>query len=98
MAASFRALVYAACAKEGELMASQAKPTEEMIGQLLHGGRELQPPKNAKQERRLKDFASLRSGLTSISFPGNSNDPSDNPNCDGWDEYVHRHREYEVEY
>ena len=37
-------------------MSSQAKPTEQAISQLLHGDKELQPPKNAKQETRLKDF------------------------------------------
>src|SRR6202166_417170 len=37
-------------------MPSQAKPSEEAISQLLHGDKELQPPKNAKNETRLKDF------------------------------------------
>src|SRR6202795_1135566 len=37
-------------------MPLQAKPTEGAISQLLHGDKELHPPKNAKQETRLKDF------------------------------------------
>jgi len=37
-------------------MSSPTKPTEEAISQLLHAGRELHPPANAKNEARLKDF------------------------------------------
>src|SRR5258705_13938954 len=39
-------------------MASQFKPTEEAISQLLQTGTELHPPANAKNEARLKDFDS----------------------------------------
>jgi acetyl-CoA synthetase len=33
-----------------------SQTTEEAISQLLHGNKELQPPANAKNEARLKDF------------------------------------------
>src|SRR5258707_7743156 len=40
----------------GENHAIPSQTTEEAISQLLHGNKELQPPANAKNEARLKDF------------------------------------------